>query len=186
MFITSIADKTRMVDTWSLHGNYHTYLVTLHIMKFSLLEQPLSLSLSLSSLSLSLLLLPPITEPTTVPSLTPTTSTDSGTVETDISGPLLKRWEIAVIAVNIVIVISLLVIIPLVMACVCTTVWRKRYTKEQRRRARGRMAASYTKRKRPKSMAEHLQLEESDVETVDFGELTQQLAPVHCLFSRRH
>ena len=41
------------------------------------------------------------------------------------------------------------------------------------------MAASYTKRKRPKSMAEHLQLEESDVETVDFGELTQQLAPVH-------
>ena len=100
-------------------------------------------------------------------------------METDISGPLLKRWEIAVVAVNVVIVISLLVIIPLVMACVCTTVWQKRYTKEQRRRARGRMAASYMKRKRPKSMAEHLQLEESDVETVDFGELTQQLAPVH-------
>jgi hypothetical protein len=80
------------------------------------------------------------------------------------------RWQIIVIAVNIVIVIGLLIVIPLVMVCVCTAVWRKRTTKEQQRKVRGRMMASYTRRKRPKSMAEHLQLEESEVETVDFGE----------------
>ena len=64
----------------------------------------------------------------------------------------------------------LVVIIPLVMACVCTVVWRKRTIKEQQRKVRGMMTASYTRRKRPRSMAEHLQLEESDVESVDFGE----------------
>lgn len=105
-----------------------------------------------------------IIEPSTSPSPTTSTGTDSS-VESGLS----VRWQIVVIAVNVVIVIGLLIIIPLVMACICTAVWRKRTTKQQRRRARGKMTASYTRRKRPKSMAEHLQLEESDVETVDFG-----------------
>ena len=171
-----IAIPRHVYHTQSLEG----YLAIIIILSpfHSMHEKDLSLSLSRSrslplppsSLPYSSLLsssLYPITEPT-VPSLTSSTSTDSG-IEPDLPSPL-KRWEIVIIAVNIVVVMCLVVIIPLVMACVCTVVWRKRTIKEQQRKVRGMMTASYTRRKRPRSMAEHLQLEESDVESVDFGE----------------
>lgn len=115
-------------------------------------------------------------EPTTSLSPIPTTTTSPDGGQNPDSTSSLKRWEIAVIAVNISVVVGLLVIVPLAMICVCTTV-RKRNQEQKasgsggRGRGKGEMVASYKRRATPKSMFEHIQLEESNVETVDFGEL---------------
>ena len=87
------------------------------------------------------------------------------------STKVLKPWEMAVIAVNIVIVIGLLIVVPLAMVGICTAVMKRRSKRQQRANVSklGEVMASYKKRRRPRSMLEHIQLEEANLETVDFG-----------------
>ncbi len=82
----------------------------------------------------------------------------------------------AVIAINITIVVGLLIIVPLATVAICTTVTRKRNRVQKRSHGSGssEVMASYKKRKRPRSMLEHIQMEEDELETVDFGEFKVQ------------
>ena len=72
--------------------------------------------------------------------------------------------------------IILVVVVSVVTACVRMNARRKNNEQRRIRRAKANgsgyteLSASYKKIRRPRSMLEHIQMEEEEVETIDFGE----------------